>query len=83
MTDPTHALKEQLTTLRQTARYLLQQAAAHGSEVHLPPEIRHRLDATRSSIQQCKDALRAQGVVVDDRAGVEGQVNKQRVFDLS
>ncbi|HEU4328887.1 MAG TPA: tetratricopeptide repeat protein [Roseiflexaceae bacterium] len=66
MTDSTHALKERLRTLRQTARFLLEKAAAAGGEVRLDPIDRHSLLQTRAGIAQCKDELRAQGVVVDD-----------------
>lgn len=66
MTDSINPLKERLLTLRQTVRYLLEQAATVGGEVQLDPQDRHRLDDTRRTIAACKVELRVRGIVVDD-----------------
>ncbi|GAB4198112.1 MAG: hypothetical protein OHK0022_17020 [Roseiflexaceae bacterium] len=72
-TPPQHisALKQRLHTLRQTVGYLLEQAAASGGEVQLPPDRRHSLAQSRADIAECKRDLRALGVQVDDWPGDE------------
>ncbi|HEU4322892.1 MAG TPA: tetratricopeptide repeat protein [Roseiflexaceae bacterium] len=67
MLDTTGSLKQRLSTLRQTVRYLLDHAAAVGGEVFLPPDRRHSLDQARRDIAACKADLRAYGVLVDDQ----------------
>ncbi|HEU4322921.1 MAG TPA: HEAT repeat domain-containing protein [Roseiflexaceae bacterium] len=74
MTDSIRGVIERLHISRQTIQFLLQQAAAYGGEIHLPPQHRHSLTQMRRDIAQFKAELRARGVVVDDQPEDVGEV---------